>query len=243
MSCLSFPRFPSSYIPYPSILVSYPPFLFHSFLFVFHTHLTSFLVVRIYPPTAHLGFMKATVSRNRSKVVFYFPVSFIELGIPMEAAPQSGFDSFFLEWRLIKPSPRSSSWPPTSTTKHSGAQPEPQPALRQKLKSFWPLSTSWEWSSSFPSPAGTYLCNMLSIVTMRSEQKGGVQAWTHHTTLIRSQTCPKAMSDGEPSLRSRRQAKLWACWNVPCINMLLVCVNRRHNLKTMYKGREANISE
>lgn len=107
MSCLSFPRFPSSYVPYPSILVSYPPFLFHSFLFVFHTHLTSFLVVRIYPPTAHLGFIKLRLLEIDQKsfiFLFYCPVSFIELGSSIEAAPQPGFDSSFLEWSSFKPS-------------------------------------------------------------------------------------------------------------------------------------------
>lgn len=87
--------------------------LFHSWLWGFIPHYAS----RLY---------KATASRNRSKVFFYFPVSFIELGSPIEAAPQPGYESSFLEWSSFKPSPRRSRAPglpspPQSTAVLSGS--------------------------------------------------------------------------------------------------------------------------
>lgn len=177
MSCLSFPRFPSSYVSYPSTLVSYPPFWFHSFLFTFHTHLIwwKFLVVKIYPPTVHLGFIKPLLLEIDQKS-FFFPPQFLLLSweAPLKQPLSLVMSPPFSSGALSKPSPR-----------RSRAPSLPSPPQSTAVLSFWVLSASWGWSSSFLSPASTYLCDILSIVAMRLEQKGGVQAWTHHITLTR----------------------------------------------------------
>lgn len=108
-------------------------FIFHSHLVSSRIHLFYFIVFCCFSYTSYsiLGFgdlyshcpsgpYKDMASGNRSVVIFYFPVYVIELGSPVQAALQPGFDTSFLEWSSFKPISTSEpcTWPPASSTKH-----------------------------------------------------------------------------------------------------------------------------
>lgn len=166
------------------------------------TKLILFLVVRVYVPSAHLGFIKSWLLEVSQWPLF--STSFLESRSSVQGEPDSA--PSFLKWSSFKSitTQEPGTWPPASTFAPWAQQGSVE--AQSVLWAFHSFLIHGNGYLAFQAQLWfTYLIFYIALLCLRRRR---VVFWTRGPNM--SEDCLMALA----SLRSRCQLKFWVCWKV-----------------------------